>query len=81
MSRGYRLLSRGILDNEIGIAPADQTRTRNNMHIRPTQWTFCSAYQVLRLPYLTSKTRETAFQVLNWTVWMKLLTIRHSSQE
>jgi hypothetical protein len=68
MSLRYRLLCREILDNEIGIAPTYQTRTRDNLHIRPTKRTFCNAYQVLRLPSLTYKTRETPFHVLNRTV-------------
>jgi hypothetical protein len=68
MSHRYRLLCGEILDDEIGIAPAYQTRTRDNIHIRPTQRTFHNAYQVLRPPSLTYKTRETPFQVLNRTV-------------
>jgi hypothetical protein len=54
------------------IAPAYQTRTRNNIHIINTPLTFHDAYQLLRLPPLTSKSRETAFQVLNRTVWTKI---------
>jgi hypothetical protein len=37
--------------------------------VRVTQRTFNNAYHVLRLPTLTSKTRETAFQILNRTIW------------
>jgi hypothetical protein len=44
-------------------------RARDNVHIRPTVQTFNNAYQLLCLPTLTSKTRETAFQVLNRTGW------------
>jgi hypothetical protein len=69
MSRRYKLLCRDILDTEIKVAPAYQTRIRDNIHIRPTVHTFNNAYQLLRLPLLTSKTRETAFQVLNRTIW------------
>jgi hypothetical protein len=69
MSRRYKLLCRSILDTEIKIAPAYQTRIRDNIHIRPTIHTFNDAYQLLRLPLLTSKTREIAFQVLNRTIW------------
>jgi hypothetical protein len=69
MSRRYKLLCRSTLDAEIGVAPAYHTRTRDNIHIRPTLQTFNNAFHLLRLPSLTSKTRETAFQVLNRTVW------------
>ncbi len=34
-----------------------------------TQRMFNNAYHVLRLPTLTSKTRETAFQIMNRTIW------------
>jgi hypothetical protein len=69
MSRRNKLLCRSILDADIGVAPAYQTRARDNVHIRPTVHTFNNAYQLLRLPFLRSKTRETAFQVLNWKIW------------
>ncbi len=69
MSRRNKLLCRSILDAEIGVALAYHTRARDNVHIRPTTQTFNNAFQLLRLPSLTSKTRETAFQVLNRTVW------------
>jgi hypothetical protein len=62
-------MCRSILDTDIGVAPAYQTRARDNVHIRPTVPTLSNAYQVLRLPLLPSKTRETAFQVLNRTIW------------
>jgi hypothetical protein len=64
-----KLMCRSILDVDIGVAPAYQTRAQDNVHIRPTVPTFNNAYQLLRLPLLTSKTRETAFQVLNRTIW------------
>ncbi len=69
MSRRNKLLCRNILDADIGVAPAYQTRALDNVHIHPTVPTFNNAYQLLRLPLLTSKTRETAFQVLNRTIW------------
>jgi hypothetical protein len=53
----------------MGIVPAYQTRIRDKIDIHPTKRTFHNAYQLLCLPSLTSKTRETAFQVLNRTVW------------
>ncbi len=69
MSRRNELLCRNILDAGIGVAPKYETRIRDNIHIRPTVLTFNNAYQLLCLPSLTSKTRETAFQVLNRTIW------------
>jgi hypothetical protein len=53
MSRRHKLLCRSILDTEIQVAPAYQTRIRDNIHIRPTIHTFNNAYQLLRLPLLT----------------------------
>jgi hypothetical protein len=76
MSRRYRILCRDILDTEMGIAPAYQTRTRDNIHISPMLQVFHNAYQALWLPSLTSKTRESAFQVLNRTVWTKTRTFK-----
>jgi hypothetical protein len=49
--------------------PAYRTRIRDNLAVRLTQRMFNNAYHVLRLPALTSKTRETAFQILNRTIW------------
>ncbi len=69
MSRRNKLLCRSILDAEIWVPPAYQTRTGDNVHIRPTIPTFNNAYQLLCLPSLTSKTQETALQVLNRTIW------------
>ncbi len=42
---------------------------RDNTYILPTPGTFNNANKLLRLSILTSKTRETSFQVLNRTVW------------
>jgi hypothetical protein len=69
MSRRNKLLCWSILDATIGIAPAYQTRARDSLHIRPIVHIFNNAYHLLRLPGLTSKTRETAFQILNRTIW------------
>jgi hypothetical protein len=69
MSRRNKLLCRSILDEEIKVAPAYHTRVRDNIQIRPTIQIFNNAFHLLRLPSLTSKTRETAFQILNRTVW------------
>ncbi len=56
MSRRNKLLCRSILNAEIGVAPAYQTRAQDNIHIRLTIPTFNNANQLLRLPSLTSKT-------------------------
>jgi hypothetical protein len=69
MSRPNKLLCRSILESEIGIALAYQTRIQNDIHICPTIPTFNNAYQLIRLPSITSKTRETAFKVLNRIIW------------
>jgi hypothetical protein len=69
LSRRFNLKCREILDTSIGVAPAYRTRIKDNLAVRPTQRTFTNAYQVLCLPALTSKTRETAFQILNRTIW------------
>jgi hypothetical protein len=69
LSRRYRLKCREILDTSIGIAPAYRTRIRDGIAIRPSQRAVNNAYDLLRLPTITSKTRETASQVLNRTIW------------
>jgi hypothetical protein len=62
MSRRNKLLCRNILDAEIGVAPAYLTRTQDNVHIHPTIPIFNNAYQLLRLPSLTSIMREQPFK-------------------
>jgi hypothetical protein len=69
LSRRYKLKCRELLDSAIEVAPAYRTRIRDNIAIRPSQRVFNNAYHALRLPVITSKTRETAFQILNRTVW------------
>jgi hypothetical protein len=51
------------------VAPAYHTRIRDSLAIRLSQADFNYAYSVLQLPSLTSKTQETAFQILNRTIW------------
>ncbi len=67
LSRQYRLKCRELLDESIGVAPAYQTRIRDGIAIRPNQRAFMHGYNLLRLPLITSKTRQTAFLVLNRT--------------
>jgi hypothetical protein len=68
LSQWYKLKCRELLDTTIEVAPAYHTRNRDNIAICPTQRMFNIAYHVLLLPALTSKTRETAFQILNHTI-------------
>jgi hypothetical protein len=69
LSRRYRTKNRELLDTAIGVAPAYQTRIRDGLAVRPSQTDFTNAYNILHLPAITSKTRETAFQILNRTIW------------
>jgi hypothetical protein len=69
LSRRYRIKNREILDADIVVAPAFKTRIRDNLAVRPSQRDFTNAYNILRLPAITSKTREIAFQILNRTIW------------
>jgi hypothetical protein len=78
ISRRNRLLCKRVLDTEIGVAPAYQTRTQDDIHLRPTMRTFHNVYQLLHLPSLTPKTREKAFKMLNRTVWSGHTT-KHTS--
>ena len=52
----------------IRIAPAYLTRVRDGVY-RPDEDTFHNAFKVLDIPDLPSKTKETAFEILNRTVW------------
>jgi hypothetical protein len=69
LSRRFRVKNRELLDTTIGVAPSYQTRIRDGLAVRPSQRDFTNAYSILRLPTITSKTRETAFQILNRTIW------------
>ncbi len=69
LCRRYRLLCQGIFDTGIGIAPAYNIRVRDNIlvNIRPIPRTFSNAYQLLWLPILTSKTRDTELSTTSLT--------------
>jgi hypothetical protein len=69
LSQRYRIKNRELLDTAIGVAPSYHTRIRDGLAVRPSQRDFTNAYNILRLPTITSKTRETAFQILNRTIW------------
>jgi hypothetical protein len=64
----YRKHAMKAATAQIGIAPAYLTRERDNVYV-PERRTFSAAYEVLNLPMMPSKTKETAFQVLNRTIW------------
>jgi len=64
----YKKMLMTSLTLEIGISPAYQTRERDNVYV-PEKTTFNSAFRVLELTLMTSKTKETAFQILNRTIW------------
>jgi hypothetical protein len=66
-SRRY-LLNVGNLTS-IGVASTYHTRIRDRKAIHPYLCSFNNTYHLHRLPSLTSKTGETAFQILNKTVW------------
>ena len=68
MSRRYRLLQRQLLDETIETAPAYNTRRRDGVNL-PERNTFNTSYKVLNIPIITSKTKETIFQILNRTIW------------
>ena len=53
---------------KIGTAPAYQTRIRDNVYV-PDRATFHAAFKVLDLPWIPSKTKQTAFEILNRTIW------------
>jgi hypothetical protein len=69
LSRRYHLKWRKLLDESIGVAPAYQTRIRDGIAISPSQHAFTSIYNLLCLPLITSRTRETAFKILNRMTW------------
>jgi exonuclease III len=49
-------------------APSYQTRIRDHVY-RPDIDTFHQAYKILDLPWIPSKTKEIAFDILNRTIW------------
>jgi len=53
---------------EIQIAPSYATRERDRVY-RPDEITFKDAYKVIDISELPSKTKESAFGVLNRTIW------------
>ncbi len=68
ISQKYKKILRQKLHATMGAPPAFSTRERDDVYV-PERQTFVDAFRVLSLPYLSSKTKETAFQILNRTVW------------
>ncbi len=52
----------------MNVPPAYGTRERDSIYV-PELQTFREAFQVLNLPLLSSKMKETTFQILNRTIW------------
>ncbi len=68
ISQTYKKLLRHNLHHTMGTPPAFGTRERDGVYV-PERQTFVDLFRVLSLPYLSSKTKEVAFQILNRTVW------------
>jgi hypothetical protein len=68
ISRHYRKTNRVIKDASLGTAPAYLTRRKDRVFY-PTAETFNNAYNIIGMNSLPSKTKETAFQILNCTTW------------
>jgi hypothetical protein len=68
ISRHYRKANRAIKDASLSTAPAYLTRRKDRVFY-PTAETFNNAYNIIGLNSLPSKTKETAFQILNRTIW------------
>ena len=68
LSRHYRKMNRAAKDASLGSAPAYHTRRQDGVFY-PTIDTFNNAYNIIEMGSLPSKTKETAFQILNRTIW------------
>ena len=68
ISAHHRKTQRNKLDQQLKIAPAYSTRQRDNVYV-PEKNTFIQAYLVVNIPGMSSKTKETAFEILNRTIW------------
>jgi len=64
----YRQLISRQRGDSISRAPAYSTRVRDQIYV-PEENTFSEGYLVLKLSNIPSKTKETAFQILNRTIW------------
>ena len=68
MSVLYKKFTQDKLTKEIDTAPAYDTRLRDGVYV-PDKRTFQDAFRVTTMAHLPCKTKETAFQILNRTVW------------
>jgi hypothetical protein len=68
ISQTYKKILRHNLHQAMGTPPAFGTRERDGVYV-PERQTFVDSFRVLSLPYMSSKTKEVAFQILNRTVW------------
>jgi hypothetical protein len=68
ISQKYKKIVRHNLHVSLKIPPAFSTRERDGVYV-PERQTFKDAFGVLSLPFMSSKTKETAFQILNRTIW------------
>ncbi len=64
----YKKLPRHNLQLAMGAPPAFSTRERDGVYV-PERQTFVDVFRVLSLPYMSSKMKEVAFQILNRTIW------------
>jgi hypothetical protein len=68
ISQTYKKIIRHNLHQAMGTPPAFGTRERDGVYV-PERQTFVDSFRVLSLPFMSSKTKEVAFQILNRTVW------------
>ncbi len=68
ISQTYKKLLRHSLHQTMGSPPAFGTRERDGIYV-PERQTFIDSFRVLSLPYMSSKTKEVTFQILNRMVW------------
>ncbi len=71
ISQRYKKLLRHNLHLAMGAPPAFSTRERDEVYV-PERQTFVDAFRVLSLPYMSSKPKEVAFQILNRTIWTNM---------
>jgi hypothetical protein len=64
----YRKTNRATKDASLGTAPAYLTRRKDGVFY-PSAETFNNTYNIIGMNSLPSKTKETAFQILNRTTW------------
>jgi hypothetical protein len=68
VSQTYKKILRLQLHNNMKLPLAYSTQDRDGVYV-PEKQTFKDAFLVFSLPFLSSKTKEIAFQILNRSVW------------